>query len=37
MIPVVRGSEVELAPLAAVATGQRQVPRELYDLCAVFF
>ena len=37
MIPVVRGSEVELAPLAAVATGQRRVPRELYDLCAVFF
>jgi 6-phosphofructokinase 1 len=37
MIPVVRGSQVELAPLAAVAHGQRQVPRELYDLCAAFF
>ncbi|MBW4078514.1 MAG: ATP-dependent 6-phosphofructokinase [Acidobacteria bacterium] len=37
MIPVVRGSQVELAPLATVANGQRQVPRELYDLCAAFF
>jgi 6-phosphofructokinase 1 len=37
MIPVVRGSNVELAPLSAVANGQRQVPRELYDLCAAFF
>ncbi len=37
MIPVVRGSHVELAPLSVVATGQRKVPRELYDLCAAFF
>jgi 6-phosphofructokinase len=37
MIPVVRGGEVELAPLITVATGQRRVPRELYDLCAAFF
>jgi len=33
----VHGSEVELAPLATVASGQRRVPRELYDLCAIFF
>jgi hypothetical protein len=37
MIPVVRGSHVELVPLATVANGQRQVPRDLYDLCAAFF
>lgn len=37
MIPVVRGGNVELAPLTTVATGQREVPRELYDLCAAFF
>ena len=37
MIPVVRGGEVELTKLATVATGQRQGPRELYDLCAAFF
>jgi 6-phosphofructokinase 1 len=37
MIPVVQGNQVELAPLASVATGQRKVPRELYDLCAAFF
>ncbi len=37
MIPVVRGGDVELAPLITVAHGQRRVPRELYELCAVFF
>ena len=37
MIPVVRGSQVELAPLSAVSHGQRRVPRELYELCAAFF
>jgi 6-phosphofructokinase 1 len=37
MIPVVRGNEVELAPLSSVAHGQRKVPRELYELCAAFF
>jgi hypothetical protein len=37
MIPVVQGNQVELAPLSMVATGQRKVPRELYDLCAAFF
>ncbi|MDE3222137.1 MAG: ATP-dependent 6-phosphofructokinase [Acidobacteriota bacterium] len=36
-IPVVRDNRVALAPLSAVATGQRPVPRELYDLCAEFF
>jgi hypothetical protein len=24
-------------PLSTVAVGQRKVPREIYDLCAVFF
>ncbi|NNN01850.1 MAG: ATP-dependent 6-phosphofructokinase [Acidimicrobiaceae bacterium] len=37
MIPVVRGDEVVLAPLATVAEGQRKVPREIFDLCALFF
>jgi len=37
MIPVVRDDNVVLAPLATVAVGQRKVPREIYDLCAVFF
>ena len=37
VIPVVRGNEVVLAPLESVAHGQRQVPREIYDLCAAFF
>ena len=37
MIPVVHGSEVDLAPLSSVAHGQRRVPRELYELCAAFF
>lgn len=37
MIPVIRGDDVVLAPLATVAVGQRKVPREIYDLCAVFF
>jgi 6-phosphofructokinase 1 len=37
MIPVVRGNEVVLAPLTDVTGGQRQVPRDLYELCAGFF
>lgn len=37
MIPVVRSNEVVLAPLADVAEGQRQVPREIYELCSLFF
>jgi 6-phosphofructokinase 1 len=37
MIPVVRDGTVVLADLSTVAVGQRQVPREIYDLCAVFF
>lgn len=36
-IPVVRDDHVSLVPLSVVAPGQRQVPREIYDLCAVFF
>ncbi|HUY42243.1 MAG TPA: ATP-dependent 6-phosphofructokinase [Acidimicrobiales bacterium] len=36
-IPVVRDDHVTLVPLSDVAPGQRQVPREIYDLCAVFF
>jgi 6-phosphofructokinase 1 len=36
-IPVVRSNEVVSVPLAEVATGQRQVPRNLYDLCTAFF
>lgn len=37
MIPVVRDDQVVLTPLSTVAVGQRKVPRELYDLCEVFF
>ncbi|HUY15949.1 MAG TPA: ATP-dependent 6-phosphofructokinase [Acidimicrobiales bacterium] len=37
MIPVIRGDDVVLAPLSTVAVGQRKVPRDIYDLCAVFF
>jgi 6-phosphofructokinase len=37
MIPVVRDGTVVLADLSTVAVGQRQVPREIYDLCAIFF
>jgi 6-phosphofructokinase len=37
MIPVVRDGTVVLAELSTVAVGQRQVPREIYDLCSVFF
>jgi 6-phosphofructokinase 1 len=37
MIPVVRGDEVVLVPLSTVAEGQRKVPREIYELCALFF
>ncbi len=36
-IPVVRGGEIHLAPLEAVAAHRRAVPRELYELCSVFF
>ena len=36
-IPVVRGNAIELAPLESVTGGQRQVPRDIYDLCASFF
>lgn len=36
-IPVVRNNEVVLAPLSDVTGGQRPVPREIYDLCQVFF
>lgn len=36
-IPVVRNNQVVLAPLSDVTGGQRQVPRELYDLCSIFF
>ncbi len=36
-IPVVRGNEITLAPLSDVTGGQRQVPRELYELCTAFF
>lgn len=35
-IPVVRGNAIELVPLTVVANGQRQVPREIYDLCTSF-
>jgi 6-phosphofructokinase 1 len=37
VIPLVRGNDVTLEPLSTVATGQRHVPRELYELCAAFF
>lgn len=37
MIPVVRGNEVQLAPLATVAKGPHPVPLEIYELCAAFF
>jgi 6-phosphofructokinase 1 len=37
VIPLVRGNDVTLEPLSVVATGQRHVPRELYELCAAFF
>ncbi|HUV57778.1 MAG TPA: ATP-dependent 6-phosphofructokinase [Acidimicrobiales bacterium] len=37
MIPVVRNDAVSLVPLSVVAEGQRKVPREIYDLCALFF
>ncbi|HEY1825210.1 MAG TPA: ATP-dependent 6-phosphofructokinase [Acidimicrobiales bacterium] len=36
-IPVVRDATVVLTDLATVTAGQRQVPREIYDLCAAFF
>jgi 6-phosphofructokinase 1 len=37
VIPLVRGNDVTLEPLSTVATGQRHVPRELYELCSAFF
>ena len=36
-IPVVRDNTVVLSPLSSVIGGQRQVPREIYELCSVFF
>ncbi len=36
MIPVRRGDEVAVVPLAEVVKEQRRVPRELYDLAHVF-
>jgi 6-phosphofructokinase 1 len=37
MIPVVRDDNVVLVPLSTVTAGKRKVPREIYDLCSVFF
>jgi 6-phosphofructokinase 1 len=36
-IPVVRDNTVVLSPLSSVIGGQRKVPREIYELCSVFF
>ncbi len=36
-IPVVRNDQVTLVPLTEVAGGQRKLPREIYDLCSIFF
>lgn len=36
VIPVVQGNEIVLAPLSVVAGGQRQVPRDLYELATAF-
>ena len=36
-IPVVRDNNVDLSPFRSVIGGQRQVPREIYELCSVFF
>lgn len=36
-IPVLRDGHVVLAELSRVAVGQRFVPREIYDLCSIFF
>jgi hypothetical protein len=33
----VRDDNVVLVPLATVAEGKRKVPREIYDLCSIFF
>jgi hypothetical protein len=33
----VRDNTVVLSPLASVIGGQRKVPREIYELCSVFF
>ena len=37
MMPVVRGGGIEPARIADVVAEQRKVPRELYDLCKVFY
>ena len=36
-IPVVRDNQVVLVPLSDVAGGQRKLPRDIYDLCSIFF
>ncbi len=36
VIPVVLGNEIVLNPLASVTGGQRQVPRDLYELATAF-
>ncbi len=36
-VPVVHGARVVRVPISSVITSTRQVPRELYDLCATFF
>lgn len=36
-VAVVRDGHVVLTELSRVAVGQRVVPREIYDLCAIFF
>jgi 6-phosphofructokinase len=37
LIPVVRDDAVVLAQLSEVCEGRRKVPREIYELCSVFF
>lgn len=37
MIPVVRDDAVVLAQVSEVSEGRRKVPREIYELCSVFF
>ncbi|NNN03265.1 MAG: ATP-dependent 6-phosphofructokinase [Acidimicrobiaceae bacterium] len=36
VIPVVRGNDIVLKPLSSVTGGQRQVPRDLYELATAF-
>ena len=36
-IPVVRENDVVLAPLTDVVGGQRQGPRDIFELCQIFF